>query len=559
MIPFAQAADNLQLKEDRDAAMPTQDYWAQPPMTREQIVLFAPTLDNMIGEDETVRLIDEVLRQRDWSIWEAHYDGTCGQPPIHPRVLASAILYGLCRSIRSSRRLEYACRYNLDFIWLVEGRSIDHTTFAKFRTEFKSELKDLFRQLGRVALSVGLVRLGEVGFDGTRVKANNSRYATRTAATLQENLTELDEQIEQLMAEVETADAVDAQLFGSDDSATKLPPELADAKQRREQLRKALERARAADAARKRDGTDPEKNPAQVPTTDPDSRVMPNKEGGYAPNYTPTVATDGERGFIVDADVTAEVNEQTQTLATLDRIEETFGQQPEKLLADSAHATGAIMEGCEKRHVELHVPVDSNEPQLGNPANRADATQPVPESAWPQLPRNSHGQLDRSCFLYDAAADQFYCPMGHAMPYEQTKTDMRGGQLVPIRVYRCNACSGCPLASACLSATTKRGRTITRDPYEEVRARTAARMATESARELYDQRPRIAETPFGILKAVMGLRQFLLRGLDKIKTEWLWACTAFNLVKLARELARLRAWFAELSTECMQSASVIAD
>jgi hypothetical protein len=81
-----------------------------------------------------------------------------------------------------------------------------------------------------------------------------------------------------------------------------LPPQLADAKQRREQLEKALERARAADKARKTDGIDPVKNPAQVPTSDPESRVMPNKEGGYAPNYTPTATTDSHRGFIVDAE-----------------------------------------------------------------------------------------------------------------------------------------------------------------------------------------------------------------------------------------------------------------
>jgi transposase len=118
-------------------------------MTREQIVLFAPTLADMIADDETVRLVDEVLRQRDWTDWEAHYDGQRGQPPIHPRVMASAILYGLCRGVRCSRKLEYACRYNLDFIWLVESRTIDHTTFAKFRTEFNSKIRDLFRQLGR--------------------------------------------------------------------------------------------------------------------------------------------------------------------------------------------------------------------------------------------------------------------------------------------------------------------------------------------------------------------------------------------------------------------------
>ena len=94
---------------------------------------------------------------------------------------------------------------------------------------------------------------------------------------------------------------------------------------------------------------------------------------------------------------------------------------------------------------------------------------------------------------------------------------------------------------------TQRGRTITRGPYEEVRERTAARMSLESSQPLLRPRSWIAETPFGILKSVMGLRQFLLRGLEKVQTEGTWAVTTFNLGKLVREIARLRAEFAKLA------------
>jgi hypothetical protein len=157
--------------------------------------------------------------------------------------------------------------------------------------------------------------------------------------------------------------------------------------------------------------------------------------------------------------------------------------------------------------------------------------------------------LDKSCFLYEAGTDQYYCPQGQALPFEKTKPDERGGEQIQLRVYRCAACGGCPLAAACLHAQSRRGRTITRDPYEEVRERTAARMATESGRQRYRQRGRIAETPFAILKSVMGLRQFLLRGLEKVKTEWRWAATAFNLGKLMRYVGRLRAELSLLNAE----------
>lgn len=510
-------------------------YWAQQLLGRARVL---GSLESLITEGDQVRVFEEVLDGVDWAPWEAKYKRTgLGQPAIHPRHVAAAILYGLYRGIRSSRKLEEACAYRLDFMWLVEDRRIDHTTFAKFRTKFHGPLKDLFVQIGATAMNMALVSLGVVAFDGTRVKANNSRFKTRTAKTLEEKLQALDQLFEELTAKLAATDAEQEDLG----SPRQLPPELADMERRRERVREALERAKAADEARRKQGVNPEKNPAQVPTTDVVSRVMPNKEGGYAPNYTPTATTDGLAGFIVDCDVLAEVNEGPGAAAAVDRIEENFGKRPEKLLTDAGNNSGQIMEEMEQRGVEFYAPAVSNEPQEGNPARRDDPTQAVPESQWSDLPRNQQGQLNKSCFVYDAEKDQYYCPQGRTMPFEKTKPEERGGRKVTVRVYRCSDCAGCALAEKCLSPTSKHGRTITRDPYEEVRERTAARMASESGRRLYNQRPRIAETTFGILKAVMGLRQFLLRGLEKVKTEWRWAATAFNIAKLVRAIGRLRA------------------
>lgn len=245
--------------------------------------------------------------------------------------------------------------------------------------------------------------------------------------------------------------------------------------------------------------------------------------------------------------MTSDVNESSVLLDAVDRVEEHFGAPPDKLLTDAGNNSAHLLAGLESRGIEPYAPVQSNQPQPGNPAWRDDATQPVPESEWPRLPRNPQGKLAKSCFVYDESRDECRCPQGHALPFSHTKTDTRGGAKVTLRVYQCGSCPGCPLASSCLHETARHGRTITRDPHEAVRERVAARMATEPARALYDQRPRIAETPFGILKSVFGLRQFLLRGLAKVRTEWTWAATAFNLVKLVRELARLRAEFAALA------------
>ena len=108
------------------------------------------------------------------------------------------------------------------------------------------------------------------------------------------------------------------------------------------------------------------------------------------------------------------------------------------------------------------------------------------------------------------------------------------------RVYRCHSCAGCGLAKACLagSATV---RTVSHDPHESVRQAAASRLRTESGKKAYARRAHLAETPNAVIKQVMGLRQFLLRGLDKVRTEWLWACTAFNIKKLISIIAKVRA------------------
>jgi len=525
--------------------MATSEYWAEVTHDRQRTHVFYPTLDAMIAPDDPVRFVDEVLSGMDWSKWEAAYERKRGQPPIHPRYIASAILYGLYRGIRSSRKLEEACRYRFDFMWLVEGRVIDHTTFSKFRTRFHDELKDLFRQIARMAMGLGLISLGVVAFDGTRVKANNSRFRTRTAKTLEAKLEALDELFEYLVAQMQTVDGEQA----TEGSPTKLPEELADVNHRREQIRKALEQAKAADEARRQQGIDPKKNPAQVPITDSDSHVMPNKEGGYAPNYTPVATTDGKAGFIIDADVLPSVNEGAAIPASVDRIEEVFGQKPEKFLTDAGNNAAPIIVEMEQRGVEFYAPIESQQPAEGSPVKRDDPQQPIPESEWDNLERNNAGKLAKTCFVYVPEEDQYYCPMGNVLCFFRTDREQRCGKPVAIRVYQCRNCEGCPLADACLSPQTKHGRTVRRDEYEEVRERTAARMSSASAKAIYKQRQWIAETTFGILKSIMGLRQFLLRGLEKVKTEWLWAVTAFNLIKMSRHIGTLRAETAKCAAQ----------
>jgi transposase len=526
------------------------EYWAQPPRQREQMSLFAPTLDAMISEDHPVRLLDEILAACDWSLWEAEYDGSHGQPPIHPRILAGVLLYGMMRGIRSSRALEYVAIHNIDFMWLAHGHTPDHSTLSGFRKKFKQPLKDLFKQVNRIALNMGLILLKEVGLDGTYVRANNSRHATTTAASLQEQLSALDAEIDQLFEQAEAADAADRELFDTGRSTQQLPSDLAKLKTRQAQLRTALEKVRAAEEARRRHGIDSQKNPAQIPTTDPESKVLPNKEGGFAPNYLPMVTTDGHRGFIVNADVIVGVPEHSATVPAVDQIEADLGKRPEILLADGAHGTGPNIAEMEKRGIDFYSPVPATEPQPGNPALREDPTQPVPESEWPKLPINPQTKkLDKSAFVYDEEADQYYCPNGRTLDYEgETKSKVNAaGEREYFRVYRSLDCTGCPLIELCCSEKSKQGRSVSRGKYERERRQMARKMSQDAAKATYRKRMHIAETPFAVLKHFMNVRRFLLRGLENVRTEWLWSCTAFNLRKLATAMAALRAKRTEIS------------
>ncbi len=147
--------------------------WNQAPQPRDQILLFRETLGDRIPDNHSVRLFAEILDQSDWSSWERHYVLVAGQPPIHPKIIAGAILYGLTHGLRSSRRLEWACSNAVDFMWFVEGRTIDHSTFCDFRTRFHRELKGLFRQIGRIAMHMGLIRLNQVALE-SRIASRKS-------------------------------------------------------------------------------------------------------------------------------------------------------------------------------------------------------------------------------------------------------------------------------------------------------------------------------------------------------------------------------------------------
>lgn len=511
--------------------------WAQPRIARDQIVLFAPTLEDVIDPAHPVRLFEETLGQIDFSDWEAQYVRIEGQPPIHPRIMAGAILYGLSLGIRSSRRLEDATGNRLDFIWLCHGRVIDHSTLAGFRTRFEKPLKELFRRIGRVAIDLGMVNLNQIALDGTAKRANNSRYATARRGKLEEKVKALDAQIEQLMKEAEVTDQAEGRLFG-ESSPTKLPRNLRALKERQERLARAMKRLEALEKKREGRKDVSVKGPA-IPTTDPDSSVLPNKGGGHAPNYTVVLATEGKSGLIVDSQVIGDNDEPATVLPAVDSVQESFGQQPQQVLADSNFNSGDNLGKLEQRGIEPLMPAKQPEPK-DNPARREDPTQPVPAEQHSKLPVSPQSKvLDRSAFVYQDEADCYFCPMGRRLSFIGWQVFARRRHTTQQRLYECSDCKDCVLAGRCL-AGKRPMRRVVRDQHEPLRERMAGRLDSESGRAAYRRRSFLSETPFAVWNTVMQARQMLLRGNQKVRMEVTWLCAAYNLWKIAKFRRRQR-------------------
>lgn len=515
----------------------TMTYFAEPKMNRHQFTLFSPTLDESLPDDHMARILDDLINAMDFAEFEKNYHGFRGQPPIPPRVLVKVLLYAMSRRIRSSRQIEYALGFYIDFMWLAEGRTIDHSTLCDFRKNYFKELKDLFRQMGKLALTMGIVRLNEITFDGTRVRANNSRHATLTAEGIEKRLDELAEELGEWAKDIDRNDQAE-----QGQPKAELPPELRDAKARQKQLQESLKKVKQLEEdRRKNQQINAKEKPAQLPTTDSDSRILPNKEGGYAANFTPTAAVAVHGDFIVATDVIDSVTEHTEIMKAVDQIEADFGERPAAVLGDTHFATGHNIVAFENTATELISPLPESPASADNPAIRPDPTIPVPASDWSKLPVNPQNkQLDKTCFTYDKATDTYYCPMGQPMPYEERKSKPSASGKTYFNVYRCTTCDTCPLKSRCVSQKSKEGRTVSRDDNAEERERHGAKMATPEMQEKYKRRLHAGEVAFAYIKQVLGVRQFLLRGMDKVKTEWLWACTTYNVVKLINSVTKLR-------------------
>jgi transposase len=526
--------------------------FAEPPVPRHQINLIPRSLDEVIPQNSPIRLIDEILDLLDWDVFNQTFrNEKRGRPPIPPRIMVAIWIWAFFRRVRSSRDLEYQLNANVEFMWLAHGHRIDHSTLSAFRKSHGEALKTLHKNLVRLARDLGIIKIAELYVDATRIKANASRSRTMTASKAEKLLELIDQQIENHLAQMEAADAVDNSL-DDDTLGDELPAQLAELHERRRRLKEMAQQCQEMDAIRKKQGIDPTKNPFQLPITDPDSRILPNKEGGYAPNYTPMIAVEGELGIIVSTVVFNSTNEQDHLLVTVDEVESSYGVTLQTIGADAAYSTGENIHELEvERQKDFLSPHRNGDPATDNPAIREDVTKGLSAEEAEKLPTTSRGTFSNEAFVYDAESDQMYCPDGRPMPRAYTEAEPeRNGKRVRRTIYQSTSCEDCPLTKACRGSDGpfQSARRVMRHAYEEERRQHRGKMSTPEAKSRYHKRLSPGERPFGQIKQHFGVRRFQVRGQSAVESEFSLAVIAQTIQRLANHIGgrlTLRAKLAE--------------
>ncbi len=454
------------------------------PYDPDQLFLLPPALRDWLPEGHLALFLSDVVDHAlDLTPILAAYetgDGR-GQPPYHPALMVKLLLYAYCTGTPSSRRIEQATYEEVPYRVLAANQHPDHDTLATFRQQHLQALAGLFTTVLALCRQAGLVKLGHVALDGTKVLANASKHKAMSYGRMTEAERQLAAEVAALLARAEQVDAAEDARYGKGRRGDELPAELARRESRLTKIREAkaaLEaeaRAEAAAAAagaqaklaeRERQaeatGRKPKGRPPKVPDpaqatpdpkaqrnfTDPESRIM--KDGatkGFVQAYNAQAAVDGAAQVIVAAAVTQEANDKRQLVPMLTQVKANVGAAPAVASADSGYCGEAAVTDPALAGIDLHVAPDRQK----HGAPPAAGTGPPP------------GSDD-----------------GTAM------TAMR------------------------------------------------AKLQTAAGHAVYALRKTIVEPVFGQIKTGRGFRRFSFRGLQKVQAEWQMVCLTHNLLKLYR-------------------------
>jgi transposase len=313
------------------------------PYVPEQDLLLPPSLRDWLPEDHLAYFVSDLIDQLDLSaIMTVYEDEERGYPPYHPVMLTKVLVYAYCVGVFSSRKIQRRLTEDVAFRLLAAANQPDFRTIADFRKTHLPALQGFFEQVLHLARELGAPRVGRVALDGSKVKANASKHKAMSYGRMREKENQLRDEVKQLLAQAEAADAAEDAAYGADRRGDELPAEL----QRREsRLKRIREAKRALEARAKEEATaagqpadsvkpDPK---AQYNFTDPESRIMHSPDG-FVQAYNVQVAVD-DLQLIVGQAVTQETNDKHQLLPMITTIEQQSEATPTQLLADAGYCS----------------------------------------------------------------------------------------------------------------------------------------------------------------------------------------------------------------------------
>jgi transposase len=342
--------------------------------------LLPPSVQDYVPKEHLSRLIVALVREElDLSAVSGSYRSGLGQPPFDPRMMTALLLHGYASGIYSSRRIARAAVERADFMMIVAGDPPDFRTISEFRQRHLKALAALFVQVLKLAEKAGLVKLGHVALDGTKIKANASKHKAMSYDRMKKREAELEAEVDRWLKASEAADAEEDKLYG-DKRGDEMPDWVADKAKRLQKIREAkaaleAEAKAAAEAeiqaraeaegrrqaeGRKKTGkppAPPKAEPggkAQRNFTDPESRILKTKDG-YIQGYNAQAAVDGDHQIIVAQTLTNSSSDQAQLAPLLNATRTNLGRNPDEVSADAGYCSDANLRTIKRRRIEGYI------------------------------------------------------------------------------------------------------------------------------------------------------------------------------------------------------------
>jgi transposase len=339
-----------------------------------------PSVQDYVPKDHLSRLIVALVREElDLSAIASSYRSALGQPPFDPRMMTALLLHSYASGLYSSRRIAKASVERADFMMIVAGDPADFRTISEFRRRHLEALGGLFVQVLKLAEKAGLVKLGHVALDGTKIKANASKHKAMSYERMKKREAELKAEVDRWLEAAEAADAEEDRLYGNK-RGDEMPDWVADKEKRLAKIRAAKaeleaeataaaaeETRRRAEAEEKRISEGRKKNgktpapPSAEPDgksqrnfTDPDSRILKTKDG-YIQGYNAQAAVDATAQIIVAHALTASMSDHGQLVGLIDGIEANLGAKPKEASADSGYLSEANLQALADRDISAYV------------------------------------------------------------------------------------------------------------------------------------------------------------------------------------------------------------